>query len=176
MAWLLYIFTNRFGINTYPDTIRPHPDTPRHNSDTPRHRHCYAIWGTERKCNIWVSCPNIFFANRFSIDASQDTLRHHLDIIQTLSDTIQTSPEIDVFMHYRGYWKKRAISKYYELIEILPIDLVLVHPETSSFHISDTIQTPPDTTRTHPVISVLCNTRHWKKRQYLSFLTFYKFL
>ena len=39
LAWLLHILTNKFGINTSPDTIRPHPDTPRHNSDTPRHRH-----------------------------------------------------------------------------------------------------------------------------------------
>ena len=38
-----------------------------------------------------------FFANRFGIDASPDTLRHHLDIIQTPSDTIQTPPDIDVF-------------------------------------------------------------------------------
>ena len=38
-----------------------------------------------------------FFANRFGIDASPDTLRHHLDIIQKPSDTIQTPPDIDVF-------------------------------------------------------------------------------
>ena len=42
-----------------------------------------------------------FFANRFGIDASPDTLRHHLDIIQTSSDTIQTPPDIDVFMQQR---------------------------------------------------------------------------
>ena len=35
------------------------------------------------------------FANRFGIDASPDTLRHHLDIIQTPSDTIQTPPDIE---------------------------------------------------------------------------------
>ena len=39
-----------------------------------------------------------YFANRFGIDASPDTLRYHLDIIQTPSDTIQTPPDIDVFM------------------------------------------------------------------------------
>ena len=38
-----------------------------------------------------------FFANKFGIDVSPDTLRHHLDIIQTSSDTIQTPPDIDVF-------------------------------------------------------------------------------
>ena len=56
------------------------------------------------------------------------------------------------------------------------MDLVLVRPKISSFHIPDTIQTPPDTTRTLPFISVLCNIGHWKKRQCLSFMTFYNFL
>ena len=34
---------------------------------------------------------------RFGIDFSPDTLIHHLGIIQTPSDTIQTPPDIDVF-------------------------------------------------------------------------------
>ena len=92
-----------------------------------------------------------FFANRFGIDASPDTLRHHLDIIQTSSDTIQTPPDIDVLCN-RGNWKKRAISEY-GLIQILPMDLVLLYHETSSglIYIPDTKQTPPDTTQTPPV-------------------------
>ena len=51
------------------------------------------------------------------------------------------------------------------------MDLVLIHPETSS----DTFQTPsriPDTTQAPPAKGVLCNIGHWKKRQYLSFMTF----
>jgi len=51
--------------------------------------------------------------------------------------------------------EERAISKY-GLFQILPMDLVLLHPETSSVlrHIPDTKQTPPDTTQTPPVIGV----------------------
>ena len=95
-----------------------------------------------------------FFANRFGIDASPDTIRHHPDIIQTPSDTIQTLPNIDVFMQQRVL-EERAISEY-GLFQILPIDLVLLHPEISSVlrHIPDTKQTPPDTTQTPPVIGV----------------------
>ena len=52
LARLLYIFTNRFGINTSPDTLILYPDTLRHNPDTPRHRHLYAIQGTGIKDNI----------------------------------------------------------------------------------------------------------------------------
>ena len=77
----------------------------------------------------------------FGIDASSDTLRHNLDIIQTLSDNMQTPPDIGVFMQYMVLGE-RAISEYYELIENLPMDLVLVRPKISSFHIPDTIQTP----------------------------------
>ena len=161
-------------MSTYPDTITPHPDTPRQNSDTPRHRHCYAIQGTERKCNIWVSWPNIFFANRFGIDASQDTLRHHLDIIQTPSDTIQTPPDIDVFA-IEGTGRKGnirvwpnlnfangfgiAISWYHDI-------LVLIHSQT----LSDPIQTPsrhPQTPSRHPQTKAfLCYIGHYIKGKF----------
>ena len=117
-----------------------------------------------------------FFANKFGIDVSPDTLRHHLDIIQTSSDTIQTPPDIGIFQRQRVL-EERAISEY-GLIQILPMDLVLLYPETSSVLrlIPDTKQTPPDTIQTPPIIGVLCNIGHWKKRQYLSFMTFYNIL
>ena len=140
-------------MSTYPDTITPHPDTPRQNSDTPRHRHCYAIQGTERKCNIWVSWPNIFFANRFGTDASQDTLRHHLDIIQTPSDTIQTPPDIDVFA-IEGTGRKGNIRVWPNLnfangfgIAISWYPGINTFPDTLRPHL-DTIQIPPDTIQT----------------------------
>ena len=112
-----------------------------------------------------------FFLNRFGIDASPDTLRHHPDIIQTPSDTIQT-PQTQTFLCNRGYWKKGQYSSM-AYFKFLPMDLVLLHPETSSVlrHIPDTKQTPPDTTQTPPVIGYLCNIGHWKKRQYLSIMT-----
>ena len=145
--------TKIFRINSSPDTLRPHPDTPRHNSDTPRHRHFYTIQGTGRKSNIRVSWLNIFFCQqiwywclpRHHQTPSRhhpDTLRHHPDIIQTPSDTIQTLPNIDVFMQ-QTVLEERAISEY-GLFQILPIDLVLLHPEISSVlrHIPDTKQTP----------------------------------
>ena len=43
---LYNLFTNRIGINTSPDTIRPHPDTQRHSPDTPRQKRFYVIRGT----------------------------------------------------------------------------------------------------------------------------------
>ena len=50
LARLLYMFTNRFGIITSPDTLRLYPDTLRHNPDTPRH--VYRIQVTRIKDNI----------------------------------------------------------------------------------------------------------------------------
>ena len=104
MAWLLYIFTNRFGINTYPDTIRPHPDTPRHSQtlpdtiQTPQDIDICMQYRTMEVNAISEYHSLLYFLdNIFGIDASPDTLRHHLDIIQTPSDTIHTPPDIDVF-------------------------------------------------------------------------------
>ena len=77
-----------------------------------------------------------------------------------------------------------AISEY-GLFQMLPMDLVLLHPdsgysntripETSSVlrFIPDTKQTTPDTTQTP---QALCYIGNWKKRQYLSFITFHNIL
>ena len=156
--WVGITFIHFYQQICYEYISRHHHTSPRHSqTESPRHRHCYAIQGTERKCNIWVSWPNIFFANRFGTDASQDTLRHHLDIIQTPSDTIQTPPDIDVFA-IEGTGRKGnirvwpnlnfangfgiAISWYHDI-------LVLIHSQT----LSDPIQTPsrhPQTPSRHP--------------------------
>ena len=97
-------------------------------------------------------------------------------VLRYIPDTIQTLPNIDVFMQ-QMVLEERAISEY-GLFQILPIDLVLLHPEISLVlrHIPDTKQTPPDTTQTPPAKGVLCNIGHWKKRPYLIFITFYNIL
>ena len=46
---------------TASDTIKAPSDTPRHHPDIPRQRRIYAIEGTGRKVNIWVSWPIIHF-------------------------------------------------------------------------------------------------------------------
>ena len=75
-------------IQTLPDTIK----TPQYIGIFMQYR------ALEEKAISEYHDLIYFFANRFGIDASPDTLRHHLDIIQTPSDTIQTPPDIDVFM------------------------------------------------------------------------------
>ena len=53
LARLLYIFTNSFGINTSPGTLRLYPDTLlRHNPDTVRHKRFYAMQGTGIKDSV----------------------------------------------------------------------------------------------------------------------------
>ena len=82
-AWLLCIFTDIFGINTSPDTLRLrqriYPDTPRHNPDTPRHRGFYAIQGIGRQDNIWLSWPNTICLQYISTDGAALVL--HNDIL-----------------------------------------------------------------------------------------------
>ena len=103
-AWLLCIFTDIFGINTSPDTLRLYPDTFRHNPDTPRHRRFNAIQGTGRKDNIWVSWPNIMFYQQiwyyYIPKRSQTPSRHHPDTILTPTDIFPTPPDKGVFTFY----------------------------------------------------------------------------
>ena len=68
--------------------------------------------------------------------------------IQTPPDNIQTPPDKRL-LPIRGHLKKRqylnivTYDKFHESYNILPMDWVLVHPQT----LLHTIQTPPDTIR-----------------------------
>ena len=145
-------------IPRHPQTLsRPSQTQSRH----PKTQAFLCNTGHWKKSNIWVSWPNMFFAKRFSIDAFPDTLIHNPNIIQTPSDTLRHHSHTPrhVFMQYMVQ-EESSISDY-GIFHIRPMDLVFLHPETSSVlrHIPDTNQTPQDRARTPPV---LWNIGHWK--------------
>ena len=77
------------------DTIQTLPDTIK----TPQNIGIFMQYRALEEKAISEYHDLIYFvANKFGFDASPDTLRHLLDIIQTPSDTIQTPPDINVFM------------------------------------------------------------------------------
>ena len=119
---------------------RHHPDTLRHHPDTPDIGVFYTIHDTVRKGKIWVSWPDINFCQQIwywcILRHPQTQSTHHPDTLRHHPDT----PDIGAFMQNQELGE-RVISGNYELIENLPMDLVLVRPKISSFHIPDTIQT-----------------------------------
>ena len=168
--------TKIFRINSSPDTLRPHPDTPRHNSDTPRHRHLYAIQGTGRKSNIRVSWPNIFVCQLIWYWClprhHQTPSRHHPDTLRHHPDT----PKHRRFYATEGTGRKGnirvwPISNFANWFGIAT-SWDLLSPQTHSRHQADTPRHNPDT----PSYRSFCKKGHWKKRQYLSFMTFYNML
>ena len=76
------------------------------------------------------------------------------DTTQTPPDNIQTPPD-KPFLPIRGHWKKRQylnIVTYYNFhkyYNILPMDWVLIHPQTLLHH-SDTSRHNQGTSRHHP--------------------------